>query len=291
MSATTDRIFVILQFLLPKYLLTLLVYRVARIRNIAIKDFLIRRFVGFYRINVEELRHPVPAGFPTFNDFFIRELVPAARVVDTSNSSIVSPVDGTVSAAGHLDKDIIFQAKGKDYRLADLLASDTGDAAKYVNGAFATLYLAPHNYHRVHAPVAGQLVAARYVPGALYSVNQATVGNLPRLFARNERLICHFATEFGTMVLIFIGALNVGTINTRWTGDIRPRKHGVVEDIAIRRLGAAVTFAKGETLGWFNMGSTVIILAPTGASDAFAELKSGQTVRMGQRIGQITVST
>ena len=286
MSDLTARLFVALQRLLPKYLLTALVNRVARIRTVTIKDFLIRRFVGIYKINLEELQHPVPAGYPTFNDFFIRELAPSAREIDDAVSSVVSPVDGTVSAACRIDRDRIFQAKGLDYTLIDLLASDIDDAEEYVGGSFATIYLAPYNYHRVHAPVSGRLVAAHYVPGALFSVNEATVGNLPGLFSRNERLVCHLETEYGNMVLTFVGALNVGTINTRWTGDIRPRKHGVVENIDMRKIETAAEFSKGETIGWFNMGSTVILLAPAGGVDNLAELEAGQTLKMGQRIGQ-----
>lgn len=288
MSAIAAQLFVLLQKLLPKYLLTSIVYRLARIRIVIIKDFLIRRFVGIYKIDVEELLHPVPTGYPTFNDFFIRELSPSARDIDQADGSIVSPVDGTVSAAGRINHDRIFQAKGLDYSLTELLASDIADAENYIDGSFATIYLAPYNYHRIHAPVSGDLVAARYVPGALFSVNEATVGNLPRLFARNERLICHLETDLGKMVLIFVGALNVGTINSRWTGDIRPQKQGVVEDFDMRKLASATAFSKGDTIGWFNMGSTVILLAPAGYADNLGELEAGQTLKMGQPIGQIS---
>ena len=286
MSSPGARLFVLVQRILPKYLLTAVTHRLARIRIVAIKDFLIRQFVNWYKVEVEDVLRPVPEGFATFNEFFVRELADNARPIDQSASSIVSPVDGTVSAAGRIDRDLVFQAKGLAYTLADLLATDIADAERYVDGAFATIYLAPYNYHRVHAPRAGRVIAMRYVPGDLYSVNDATVRHLPGLFTRNERLICHFETDSGPMVLIFVGAMNVGTINTRWTGDIRPRQRGVVESIDIGRERDELLVAKGEPIGWFNMGSTVILLLPPGGCDGFPELDNARTVRMGQAIGQ-----
>jgi len=283
-----DRLFVLLQRLLPKYLLTALVCRIARIRLVPVKNFLIRRFIGLYRVELGELRHPVPEGFPTFNDFFIRELAPGARTFGESVDAIAAPVDGTVSAAGRIERNRLLQAKGLNYALEELLATDTADAGQYAGGAFATIYLAPYNYHRVHAPVAGKLEAARYVPGALFSVNDATVRNLPGLFARNERLVCHISTAAGPMILILVGALNVGTINSRWTGDIRPRKTGVVEQFDLDLLKGSLEFDKGDTLGWFNMGSTVILLVPPGASDDFSGLEAGATLRTGETIGRMT---
>jgi len=287
MSEISARLFVWLQRLLPKYLLTSLLYGVARIRRVAIKDFLIRRLVALYDVDVSELARPVPEGYTSLNDFFTRELAPGARPVDGPAESIVSPVDGTVSACGHIDRTQIFQAKGRDYSIEDLLATDTVEAENYIDGAFVTIYLAPYNYHRVHAPFAGRLAAARYVPGALYSVNEATVQHLSGLFTRNERLICHIRTGAGPMVLIFVGATNVGTIHSIWTGDVRPRRGGVVEDYRLRQDPTQLEIAKGDLLGWFNMGSTVILLLPPGVSDAFAGLKAGQRVHVGEAIGRL----
>ncbi len=289
MSDIIASLFVLLQKVIPKYLLTNIVYRLARVRTAWIKNLLIRQFVHYYKVNVEEVSQPVPDGFETFNAFFVRELTSDARPVATETSAIASPVDGTVSAAGVIDTNSIFQAKGLSYSLADLLATDTEEAAAYINGAFATIYLAPYNYHRVHAPLDGELVTARYVPGDLFSVNAATVKRLPRLFVRNERLVCHLQTSTGPMVLIFVGAMNVGSISTTWTGETRPRKSGVVEQIDILEAGAEPGFSKGDGIGWFNMGSTVILLHPPSATDAYRDLVPGQTVRMGQAIGQ-TVS-
>jgi phosphatidylserine decarboxylase len=229
----------------------------------------------------------VPDGFLHFNDFFTRELKEGARPVDVSPLSIVSPVDGIMSAAGRIDGDALLQAKGIHYTLEDLLATDLADAASFADGSFATMYLAPYHYHRVHSPLAGRLIAARYVPGHLYSVNQTTVELLPRLFTRNERLVCHFRTNAGPLALIFVGALNVGSVSTPWTGRIRPRKTGVVDDLDIDGSGVSAVVEKGEMVGWFNMGSTVILLLPPGACAWRDDLVNGSKLRMGEPIGTL----
>lgn len=281
-------IFVALQYVLPQHLLTALIWRIARIRHVATKNFLIKHFVGFYDVDIDDVKLNVPDDFATFNDFFVRDLVDGARPVDESDDSIVSPVDGTVSVADVIRGDSIFQAKGLDYSLSDLLATDLEQAQAYVDGTFATIYLAPYNYHRVHAPWDGELVAARYVPGDLFSVNEATFARVEGLFRRNERLIMHFETDRGPAVLIFVGALNVGSISTPWTGELRPKKHGVVDvpDLS----GYSSTVKKGDLLGWFNMGSTVILLLPAGRSEWDHDLQHGETLRMGEAIGQLSAS-
>ena len=280
--------FVLLQLVLPKHLLTVLVFHIAGIRTKSFKDFLIRHFVSIYKVDAGEAALPVPDGYPSFNDFFTRQLADGARPIDRSADSIVSPVDGTVSEAGTIDSDMLLQAKGIHYSLSDLLMTDIKDAERFSNGSFATLYLAPQNYHRVPCPLSATLVAARYVPGALYSVNPTTVSLLPNLFTRNERLTCHFDSDAGPIIMILIGALHVGSISTPWTGQIRPRHKGVVQDIDILQKGYATGVNKGELLGWFNMGSTVIILLPPGAGEFSLDLGPGDNVRMGQAIGRIT---
>lgn len=279
------RFFVFLQQVLPRHFLTSLVYRIARVRVPIIKNFLITQFICLFDVDIEELELDVPAGFATFNDFFIRELGSQARPIDARPGSLISPVDGTVSSAGQIRADGILQAKGLRYTLDDLLATDLDDAMAFVDGSYATIYLAPYNYHRVHAPLDGELIAARYVPGDLYSVNANTVAELPGLFYRNERLILHFATPHGRAAVIFVGALNVGSISTPWSGEIRPRKSGVVE--ALKLPTGSNKVCKGDLLGWFNMGSTVIVLLPTGACDWHASLQSGTAVRMGESIGAL----
>ena len=284
----TARLFALIQYLLPKYLMTALVYRVARIRIGSVKDTLIRGFLRLYDVNLDEVRLEVPEDFDTFNDFFVRELRDGARNIDPDPDAFVSPADGTLSQAGAIRGDRLLQAKGIDYTLADLLAIDLDDSKVFADGTFATIYLAPYNYHRVHAPLDGTLVSAHYVPGDLFSVNDATAKHVSGLFRRNERLNLHFETAAGRMVLIFVGALNVGSISTPWSGEIRPRKSGVVERLNLSAHSCDVK--KGDLLGWFNMGSTVIVLLPEGSCRWQDDLVPGATTRMGTRIGTLAAS-
>ena len=283
-----SRLFALIQFLLPKYLMTAFVYRVARIRVRAIKDLLIRSFISIYDVDLEEVRLEVPEGYPTFNDFFIRELAEGARGIDADPAVFVSPVDGTLSQAGTIRGDRLLQAKGIDYSLDELLAIDLDKSHDFADGKFATIYLAPYNYHRVHAPVDGTLVSAHYVPGDLFSVNDATARHVPGLFSRNERLNLHFDCGFGPMVLILVGALNVGSISTPWSGEIRPRRAGVVEPLDLADHSCDVR--KGDLLGWFNMGSTVIMLLPANSCNWSEDLAPGTTTRMGTGIGMLDAS-
>ncbi len=276
------------QYLLPRYWLTSLVYRIARIRHPGVKDFLIRRFIKLFAVDTDagEVKLDIPDGFATFNEFFVRELVDGARPIDADSATVIAPVDGTVSQAGRLRDGVILQAKGRKYTVEDLLATDLDEARTYANGAFATLYLAPYNYHRVHAPLAGDIVAARYVPGDLFSVNAATAATIPGLFRRNERLILRFRAAHGPFLVILVGALNVGSISTRWSGEMRPRKKGVVETMDLQRGPTSVE--KGDLLGWFNMGSTVIVLLPDGVCDWLEGLRPGARVCMGRPIGRLS---
>ena len=278
-------LFIALQFILPQHVLTSLIWRIARIRHTATKNFLITRFVDLFDVDIDDVKLQVPGDFANFNEFFIRELKTGARSVDGAANSIVSPVDGTVSIAATLRKDSIIQAKGLDYSLDDLLATDLELSRAYVDGSFATIYLAPYNYHRVHAPLSGKLIAAHYVPGDLFSVNQTTVERVDGLFRRNERLVMHFETAQGPAALVFVGALNVGSISTPWSGEIRPRKNGVGEALSLDAHDTAVQ--KGDLLGWFNMGSTVILLLPDGASEWHDHLTPGKTLRMGEAIATL----
>ncbi|MDH4125879.1 MAG: archaetidylserine decarboxylase [Gammaproteobacteria bacterium] len=279
------RLFAYVQLVLPKFWLTAVVYRMARIRHVAIKNFLITRFVRLFDIDTGDIKLVLPNDFATFNDFFIRELREGARPVDASSAAIVSPADGTISQAGHLRGGALLQAKGIEYSLDDLFASNIDDARVFDNGCFATIYLAPYNYHRVHAPLAAELVSASYVPGELFSVNVATAANIRGLFRRNERLILNFLTQHGPAALIFVGALNVGSISTPWTGELRPRHAGGIETIDLG--SEKILVHKGDLLGWFNMGSTVILLLPGELCEWRAGLCAGATVRMGEAIGTL----
>jgi len=280
------RLFVFLQYVLPRFWLTALIYRLARIRWPAVKNLLITRFISLYNVEVDEVELDIPDGFETFNDFFIRELEDHARPIDANPEAVVSPVDGTLSRSGHLLAGSIMQAKGIDYTIEDLLATDLEQAEALTDGSFATIYLAPYNYHRVHAPFDGKIVAARYIPGDLFSVNAATAEYVSGLFRRNERLVLHIETAHGPAAVILVGALNVGSISTPWSGQIRPRKSGVVETIDLRNGPDAIK--RGDLLGWFNMGSTVIVLMPKDACEWHDDLEPGKTVRMGESIGKVS---
>ena len=280
------RLFAYVQYLLPKYWLTAIVYRVTRIRHSGFKNFIITKFVKLYKVDTSDISLTLPDDFANFNEFFIRELRADARPIDTNAQAIVSPVDGTVSQAGELRGAAILQAKGFEYSLDELLATNLDEARAFSAGHFATIYLAPYDYHRVHAPLAGELISASYVPGDLFSVNTATAANIPGLFRRNERLILNFDTSIGPAAVIFVGALNVGSISTPWSGEIRPRHSGVVESIDLGAKSIAV--AKGELLGWFNMGSTVILLLPKDTCDWRKDLTAGNTLRMGEAIGRLS---
>ena len=286
------RVLAFAQFLLPRYLLTALVHRIARWRWRPLKNLLIRNFVRLYRVELDDVDGAVPDDFPSLNAFFTRPLADAARPVDDAASAVVSPVDGTLSQAGTLRGDRLLQAKNIDYTLDDLLATDLGRRDVFSDGAFATIYLAPYDYHRVHAPFDGELKNAHYVPGDLLSVNAATAGSIGNLFCRNERLNLEFATSAGPALVIFVGALNVGSITTPWTGEIRPRQRGVVDDVPLGDHERRVR--RGELLGWFNMGSTVIILLPRGDSGYVDSITGaaavGARLRMGERIGTLATA-
>jgi phosphatidylserine decarboxylase len=282
-------LFVMLQYILPQHLITALIWRIARIRHKPTKNFLITKFVNLYKVDIDDVKLNVPDDFETFNDFFVRELEEDARPIDARSDSIVSPVDGTVSIAANILSDSLIQAKGINYSLSDLLATDLEQANAYIDGSFATIYLAPYNYHRVHAPFDGKLLTARYVPGDLFSVSGSTVERVDGLFRRNERLIMHFETAYGPAALILVGALNVGSISTPWTGELRPRKDGVVDIPDLSKHSRDVS--KGDLVGWFNMGSTVILLLPDGACNWDKDLAPGETLRVGEAIGELTKPT
>ena len=270
-----------LQYLLPRYALTALVARVSRISQPRARDFLITRFATLYDIDLDEVGRPAPDGFRSLNDFFTRELKPGARPIDSDPTSVVAPADGRISAIGRIERDQILQAKGKTYSLHEFLSTNLADANAYVGGQFATIYLAPHNYHRVHAPVAGRLERVHYVPGDLFSVNDASAAAIPNLFCRNERLIMHLDSAAGPVAVVLVGALNVGSISTPWTGEIRPEKRGVGREIRLEE-SSPRTIAKGDLLGWFNMGSTVVILFQDGAVDWLEAVETGSTTRVGR---------
>jgi phosphatidylserine decarboxylase len=270
-----------LQQVLPQHALSRLVLAATRVRTPWFKNALTRAFLKAYPVELGEAEQPDPRGYESFNAFFTRALRAEARPIANGKADLVSPVDGTVSECGRIDGAALLQAKGHTYMLQDLLAGQSW-ADRFTGGRFATIYLAPFNYHRVHMPFAGNLLDTIYVPGRLFSVNDATAHAVPRLFARNERVLTRFDSVAGQFVVVLVGALNVGSMATVWAGDVTPRRPRVLT----RLPDAPVSLSKGAELGRFNMGSTVILLFEPGRTTWDDFLRRGTTLRYGQRIGQ-----
>jgi phosphatidylserine decarboxylase len=278
--------FILLQRLLPQHGLSRLIHGLARVRWRGFKNALISAFVRYFKPVMSDARQPDPLAYASFNAFFTRELAAGVRPQPEDPWVVASPVDGTISQIGYLDGESILQAKGHRFSLAALLAGSAPETGQFANGAFATLYLAPYDYHRIHMPWAGQLRTTRHVPGSLFSVNAVTAAAVDGLFARNERVVCIWDEAPLAFSMVLVGALFVGSISTVWHGEITPpTRRGPCELTAI---GAAeAQRARGELMGWFNMGSTVILLFPEGRVQWQQDLAAGMTVRVGQPLGRI----
>jgi phosphatidylserine decarboxylase len=274
------RLFARLQYVLPQHGISRLVLKATRVRTGWFKNALIRGFLQMFDVDMRDAEQTDPLGYPSFNEFFTRALRPETRPLGLEAGAIASPVDGTVSECGRIDGDLLLQAKGKLYGLADLLAGQPW-ARRFENGSFATIYLAPFNYHRIHMPLRGQLKETWYVPGRLFSVNALTARFVPRLFARNERIVTLFDTEAGAFALVMVGALNVGSMATVWAGDIAPAARRIVTQLPPR----ALILERGAEVGRFNMGSTVILLFEPKHAHWLANFRPGVEVRLGQTIG------
>jgi phosphatidylserine decarboxylase len=281
------RLFVALQHLLPQHFLSRLVHQITRSRRPFVRDALIKAFVDHFHPDMSDAEKPDPLDYETFNAFFTRALRANARPTDPDPAALVSPVDGTISQIGLLDGSWLVQAKGHDYTLESLLATNLSWPERFRGGAFATLYLAPFNYHRVHMPLRGRLRAAWYVPGKLFSVNAATAAGVPALFARNERVVCMFGDESLSFALVLVGALFVGSITTVWHGEVTPRALASGTGLPLDESRAPLELEKGAEAGRFNMGSTVILLLPPGRSEWLGALAPGSRVRVGQALARL----
>lgn len=303
--ATLARIFDYLkswpQYLLPHHTLSNLMYALTRSQTGWWKKAFIHWFIRRYNVEMSEAVEPNPDAYVCFNDFFTRALKPLSRPISSAPKNLACPVDGFVSQAGNIEQGSIFQAKGQSYTLNELLAGNEEWTSTFSNGHFATLYLSPSNYHRIHMPIDGTLTGMTYVPGRLFSVNPATARTIPRLFARNERVIIYFETALGMMAIILVGAIFVGSMETTWHGMITPPHGGKINhweyshdpDNSGQSLAPEaptssqlVTLKKGAELGRFNMGSTVILLCQPDTI-LWQHLQSGMPVRMGQTIATI----
>jgi phosphatidylserine decarboxylase len=284
----SDRLFVLLQYVLPKLLITRLLGVLASKKGGAATTAVIRWFIGRYGVNMAEAANPDPASYDSFNTFFARPLRAGARPL--ANSDWVSPVDGAVSQWGPINKNQIFQAKGHSYSTQALVGGDAALAAQFNEGYFATLYLSPKDYHRIHMPCAGTLTRMVHVPGDLFSVNPATAAGVPGLFARNERVVCVFDTAHGPFVLVLVGATIVGSMATVWHGMVNPPRPGQLREW--RYEGGSISLGQGDEMGRFMLGSTVVMLWPKGSQGmAFnAAWQAGQSIRMGESMAQRTES-
>jgi phosphatidylserine decarboxylase len=279
----SDRLFVLSQYVLPKQALTQGAGLLAGLRGGAATTRFIRWFVGRYGVNMSEAANPDIASYPTFNEFFSRPLKLGARPL--AQADLISPVDGAISQYGPIRRDQIFQAKGHDYSTTTLVGGDAQLAARFEDGHFATLYLSPKDYHRIHMPCDGRLTRMIYVPGDLFSVNPATARGVPGLFARNERVVCVFETAHGPFVLTLVGATIVGSMATVWHGLVNPPRSKQVREW--RYDDQAITLKQGDEMGRFLLGSTVVMLWPKGPLNFNPAWAPGKGIRMGEVMGDM----
>ena len=273
-----DRLAVLPQYLLPKRALTSLAGSAARSRSGAMTTAAIRRFIARYGVNMAEAANPDPASYTSFNEFFTRPLKDGVRPL--AEAALLCPVDGAISQFGAIDGERIFQAKGQHYSTTALLGGDGALAAHFHGGYFATLYLAPKDYHRIHMPCAGRLLRMLHVPGELFSVNPTTARGVPGLFARNERVVCVFENQRGPWVLVLVGATIVGSMATVWHGVVNPPRPGTLREWSYT--GEAIDLPRGAEMGRFLLGSTVVLLFPQSPLRFNPAWAPGAAIQMGQ---------
>ena len=279
----SERLAVLLQYLLPKQALTLFAGKVASTRGGAMTARLIKWFVGRYKVNMAEAANPDIKSYATFNDFFTRALRSDARPL--AKAAFICPVDGAISQFGAIKNDQLFQAKGHTYSTTALVGGDSVLAAQFQQGEFATLYLSPKDYHRIHMPCDGRLTRMIYVPGDLFSVNPVTARGVPGLFARNERVVCVFETERGPFVLTLVGATIVGSMATVWHGLVNPPRSRDIREWTYDK--EQVLLKQGDEMGRFLLGSTVVMLFPKNALQFNPQWAAAQAVRMGEVMGSV----
>ncbi len=274
----SDRLAVLPQYLIPKQALTVLAGKLAGARAGALTTSVIRWFVGRYGVNMGEAANPDIAAYPTFNEFFTRPLRAGARPLAAAD--FICPVDGAISQFGVIERDQIFQAKGHSYSTTALVGGDQALAAQFEDGSFATLYLSPRDYHRIHMPCDGRLTRMIHVPGALFSVNPTTARGVPGLFARNERVVCAFDSPHGPFVLVLVGATIVGSMATVWHGVVNPPRPGHLREW--QYADRQIAFRQGDEMGRFLLGSTVVMLFPKGVMQFNPDWAPTRAIRLGE---------
>jgi phosphatidylserine decarboxylase len=278
MATVKQRLMSLPFYVLPHHLISGIMFRIARIRWTPFKNLVIKTYTRLHAVDMTQAVIEDKFAYENLNAFFTRALKPACRPLDGDAGSWVCPVDGAVSQAGGIEQGRIFQAKGRDYSLLELLGGDQSLAALFHDGRFATLYLSPKDYHRIHMPCDATLSQMAYIPGRLFSVAEHTVSAIPRLFARNERCVCAFETDNGPMVMVLVGAINVAAIETVWHGLVTADKGSIRR---IRYADDEIRLCRGDEMGRFNLGSTVIVIGP-GNLIWHEAIQPGRSVRMGQ---------
>ncbi|MEY8703190.1 archaetidylserine decarboxylase [Francisella philomiragia] len=277
-----DKLFIFLQHVIPQSLISRLVSRLAESKNKPLKNYLINLAIKKFKIDISEAKESDISKYSSFNNFFIRELKDGLRPISSDKKVISSPADGVLSEFGDITNGSLIQAKGKIFTLKALIAeSSATDFTK-----FATIYLSPKDYHRVHMPIDGKLTKMVYIPGKLFSVNQVTAQNIDNLFAKNERLVCYFSTAIGEVAVIFVGALLVAGIETVWHGKVAPNYYKDIQTWDYDNNSFNIEFKKGDTLGWFNFGSTVIVLMPN-ENISFSQSQNNINISVNQDLALI----
>ena len=275
-----DQLKIIVQYILPKHLLTLLAGKLAEAKMGKFTTFLIESFIKKFKIDMSEAKHSDPAYFDTFNNFFTRELKEGLRPIVEGDENLATPVDGCVSQQGDIKEGRIFQAKGHDFGLRELLGGRDDVAAPFDDGIFSTVYLAPKDYHRIHMPMTGKLEQMIFIPGDVFSVNPLTAENVPNLFARNERAVAIFSTAVGPMAMVLVGATIVGSIETVWAGTLKPLKNKEVQYWDYK--DQEIVLEKGAEIGRFKLGSTIVALFPKDTIEFSEDLAPLSVTRLGE---------
>ena len=278
------KIYTWIQYILPHQLLSKIVHWLMRVEWKPLKNFIIKKISSSYNVNMQEAASDNLDDYKNFNAFFTRKLKKGVRPIDSDNKSIISPVDGAISQCGTIKEGRIFQAKGFNFTVEELLACDEKTSLTFDNGQFATIYLSPKDYHRMHAPINCTITKTVHVPGRLFSVAKWTAESIPRLFARNERLVCYMQTEIGTIAYVLVGAIMVSSMETVFNGMVSPPYAKKVQEIP---LNDNINLNKGDEVGRFNMGSTVILLFPPNVSELDKTLVENKVVKLGEKIATI----
>ncbi len=276
-------IFIFLQYITPQHALSRFAGWVAESRITWLKSFIITKFIRVFGVNMEEARNSDPESYTCFNDFFCRALKDDARPITDGMNTLACPADGAVSQVGDIQNGRIFQAKGRDFSAQELLGGCAETAATFTKGSFTTIYLSPKDYHRLHMPLDGKLISMIHVPGDLFSVNPATAENVPKLFARNERVVCLFETEIGPVALVLVGAMIVASIETTWAGLVAPTGKQVS---TVNYNAQPIDFKKGDEFARFKLGSTIVMLFPEDTVSWSNAFSPATAVQMGQDIGE-----